>query len=279
MVKRRTTRPKRKGPKTKRKGPKTKRKSPKMKDPKIVDPEFSKETHKGTKASSHCELCERSYHYQSYATFSEYIEILHKMHALKHAYIPEDFSDMTLELKMKTNVLKPLYIGVKQFVKEINQGMKKPSTYLIPIILNLEIDTNDNHANCLVINLRTSQIELFEPHGYRTSASTLGGNPGAYNMKVKTLRRFFDRHVPGYRVINVVEEVKKTAFQTKNDPQRSTGYCVTWSLLYTHYRMLNPLIEYPTLVRYIDSKITTRLLLRYARNVEETLKSHKFDDT
>ena len=75
-------------------------------------------------------------------------------------------------------------------------------------------------------------------------------------------------------VVNVVDEVKRTAFQVEYDPERSTGYCVTWSLLYMHYRILNPDTSETALIKHIDHKITTRFLLRYARKVEETLKGY-----
>ena len=243
---------------------------------KIVDPEFSNSTHKGTHASSHCELCERSYHYQSYSTFTDFIEIIHEKRKLSHVYMPKDFSDMTIELVFKTKDIKPLFIGLKRFKKEVMKGIKDPSISLIPVVFNIEIEKDDNHANCIVINKQSAQIELFEPHGHRMSASTLGGNVGAYHQKLTLLRKFWKPILPNYNVINVVDEVKKTAFQMNKDPVRSTGYCVTWSLLYAHYRILNPTIDYKTLIRYIDHKIGTRLLLRYARKVEETLK---FDDT
>ena len=68
----------------------------------IIDPEFSNKTHKGTQASSaHCELCERSYHYQSYATFTDYIEILLENDRFMYVYSPPDYSDMTLEMVTK----------------------------------------------------------------------------------------------------------------------------------------------------------------------------------
>ena len=243
---------------------------------KIVDPEFSKSTHKGTQASSHCELCERSYHYQSYSTFTDFIEIIHEKRKLSYVYMPADFSDMTIELTFKNRKINPLFIGLQKFKKEVMKGIKDPSISLIPVVFNLEIDKGDNHANCIVIHKQSKHIELFEPHGHRMSASTLGGNVGAYNQKLTLLRKFWRPILPDYRVINVVDEVKKTAFQMNKDPVKSTGYCVTWSLLYAHYRILNPTVDYKVLIRYIDHKIGTRLLLRYARKVEETLK---FDDT
>ena len=238
----------------------------------IKDPEFAKTLHKGTQASDHCELCDRAYHYQSYSTFTDYLEILLKQKSFNYVYTPADVSDMTLELQMKSGNISSLYVKMTKFMNYVKQGLQDSQKKLIPIVLNLQIAHEDNHANCLVINKKEKRIELFEPHGHRTSSSVLGGHVRAYSKKIKSLRLFWKNHLPEYKVTNVVDEVKRTAFQVEYDPERSTGYCVTWSLLYMHYRILNPDTNEKALIKHIDHKITTRFLLRYARKVEETLK-------
>ena len=240
----------------------------------IKDPEFAKTLHKGTQASDHCELCDRAYHYQSYSTFTDYLEILLKQKSFNYVYTPADVSDMTLELQMKSGNISSLYVKMTKFMNYVKQGLQDSQKKLIPIVLNLQIAREDNHANCLVINKEEKRIELFEPHGHRTSSSVLGGHVRAYSKKIKALRLFWKSHLPEYKVVNVVDEVKRTAFQVEYDPERSTGYCVTWSLLYMHYRILNPDTNEKALIKHIDHKITTRFLLRYARKVEETLKGY-----
>lgn len=256
-----------------RKRSKTKTKTKTKKRVTIVDPTFSKEAHKGTMASSHCVLCESSYHYQSYSTFTDYIEILRDRKLLPGTYVPTPFSKMTLELSYPRHTIEPLYMGKDAFFRQVKKGLRNPQISLIPIVLNLELEVDDNHANCIVINKGTQEIELFEPHGHRSSVSTLGGNPRAYERKIRILKKFWKEGIPSYTVVNVVDVVKETAFQVKYDPQRSTGYCVTWSLLYMNYRLLNPTVPYRALIKHVNTKITTRMLLRYARQVETTLKS------
>ena len=67
--------------------------------------------------------------------------------------------------------------------------------------------------------------------------------------------------------------MKKTAFQILYDPDEHTGYCVTWAL-YAEYRILNPNVTSQNLAKYIDKKITTKLLLKYSSKVEDTLKNY-----
>jgi len=241
---------------------------------KVIDPPFSSRLHKGTKASSECALCKNKYHYQDYMIFSQYLEhLLHTEKISTEVRVPKDFSDMTLGLELSSGDIKPYYVSEKDFMSNIRSGMKDKKTKFIPVILNLEITSDDNHANVLVINKNTNEIELFEPHGYRTSASTLGGIASAYQKKMRYLKRYWKARLSTYKVVNVVDSVKRTAFQTEKDPDDHSGYCITWSLLYTHYRILNPDISTTTLLSHIDHKITTRLLMRYAKHVEETLKS------
>ena len=259
---------------TKKRQKRGKAKAKTQKKDRIKDPEFAKKLHKGTQASGHCELCDRAYHYQSYSTFTDYLEILLKRKSFSYVYTPSDISDMTLELQMKSGNISSLYVKMPTFMKYVKQGLQESKKKLIPIVLNLQIAHEDNHANCLVINKTEKRIELFEPHGHRTSSSVLGGHVRAYSKKIKALRRFWKSHLPEYKVVNVVDEVKRTAFQVEYDPERSTGYCVTWSLLYMHYRILNPDTSEKALIKHIDHKITTRFLLRYARKVEETLKGY-----
>ena len=70
---------------------------------------------------------------------------------------------------------------------------------------------------------------------------------------------------------------KKTSFQALLDPDENTGFCVTWCILFVHYRILNPNILLSRLIKHIDKIMTTNKLLKYARYIEDTLKQSKFD--
>ena len=51
-----------------------------------------------------------------------------------------------------------------------------------------------------------------------------------------------------------------------------SGLCVTWSILYLHYRILNPDLNPKKLMEYLDKTFTVKKILRYTRYVEEVLK-------
>lgn len=272
-----------------RKRVKTKRKS---KGNKIVDPPFARTISKGTAASpgqgpdkgpdkgpKGCcgidyEKDGPDYHYQSYENVAIFLEKIIKGDSdiQNDIFLFDDTSDAFLDLDLKSGHLKPLYLSHQKFIQAVRDGLKTKSRF-IPIILNLTVSQGDNHANILIINKKTKQIELFEPHGARTSSSELGGIQSAYKNKKKALKKFFKGIVPGYQVINVVDAVKQTAFQMTEDPSGHSGFCVTWSILYAHYRFLNPNRPLGELVRYMHHKITARLILRYAKHIETIAKS------
>ena len=71
-------------------------------------------------------------------------------------------------------------------------------------------------------------------------------------------------------IINTVDIINKPSFQANFDAH--SGYCVTWSILYAHYRILNPDVPLEKLIEYMDSKVNTQYLLKYAAYIEEVLK-------
>ena len=97
------------------------------------------------------------------------------------------------------------------------------------------------------------------------------GFTGAYFRKAKDLKKFMSRILPNHNFRNVSEMFKQEGFQMKYDARH--GYCVTWSILYIHYRLLNPDIQLNAIIQYIYYYITKNKLLRYAKYIETVLKN------
>ena len=131
-----------------------------------------------------------------------------------------------------------------------------------------------SHANIVIIDLQEKTIELFEPHGKRTELSTLDSLEGAYHMSDKLLKKMFSNILPKYKYISPQTYLPTYGLQARIDAY--TGLCVTWSIMYVHYRLLNPNMNRKTIVRYM-SKLKKNFLLKYAKYVEETIKMHKYD--
>jgi hypothetical protein len=250
-----------------RKGSSKKRSSKKSK---IKNPPFSKKRNLGSDATEGL----IQYHYQYYTNITDYIvhlcdtkkSLRNKICLLKdpiEATITFDQTDF------KKGIF-PKYITQSKIIEFIKGCIATPKTYFIPILLET-VKKKENHANIILIDIRKKQIELFEPHGNRGDESTLHNIQKTYLKKKRSVQRFFKSFLSDFKFINVVDKINKHSLQSKYDS--NSGYCITWSLLYFHYRVLNPRISYQRIIKHIDKKIKLDLLLKYASHVEETLKS------
>jgi len=227
---------------------------------KIIDIPFAGKIHKGTNAS-HGDI---EYQYQNYSNILNFFRnIKLKLCLFDNSFINLDIDDLGKGIFT-------IY-DLKIFIKNINKCIKYKHNF-IPVVFNL-ISSEGNHANILLINKKNKTIELFEPHGSRTSSSTLGGVVGIYRKKLKELNKFWKNILSDYSVINSVDYQSGTAFQAKYDPENHSGYCVSWTILFVHYRLLNPNTKLDILIKYISDKITTKKLLQYTKYIEENIKS------
>jgi len=226
----------------------------------IKDVPLDKKPNKGTKASSNFV----DYHYQRLDNIINFIKLETKQRNDIHYSKPPENS--FLEVNIVTNKIKPLYTSLEEFINVIQESKNKKH---LPITVNIQLPTH-SHANIILIDNELKNVEYFEPHGYKKEESTLEGIPNAYHNKLKMLRKFFSEVLPDYQFINASDYFKREGFQMKHDARH--GYCVTWSVLYLHYRLLNPNLEIDKLIRYLYYHITLSKLLRYARYIEKVLK-------
>lgn len=234
---------------------KSKRKT--IKKDKIIDIPFSKYKSKGTKAT----IGVIYFHYQKYSNINNF------------------FSNLNRDLKNKINLnSQQLVINAKgkKLSLENSQDFNFSGNLNILII---DLDTKeDRHANIAIINNINNTIEYYEPHGYRRNKySEIADIKGIYIKKNKLLKQYFQELLPEHSFIDVMSMNKKTSFQALLDPDENTGFCVTWCILFVHYRILNPNILLSQLIKHIDKTMTTTKLLKYAKYIEETLKQSKFD--
>ena len=128
----------------------------------------------------------------------------------------------------------------------------------------------DSHANIIIIDIKEKTIELFEPHGKTSDCSTLDSFKGAYFIKNKWIKKIFSNYLPDYKYFSPNDYLPKYGLQQKIDEY--TGFCIPWSILYVHYRILNPNIPVKKIVKRINN-ITLKFLLRYTSYIEEVIKN------
>ena len=239
-----------KRPKKSKRLKKSKRKSSKKykKTKKIIDIPFSKYKSKGTRAT----LGNIEFHYQEYRNIKNFFRVMN---------FDVNYDNPILHLFARENKVDYISIPDLRFDKKFNI-----------VIINLNT-TEGNHANIAIVNNINNTIEYYEPHGYRKNKnSEIAGIKGIYHKKIKVLTDIFRRLLPNHSFIDAVSTNKKTSFQVELDPDEHTGFCITWCILFVHYRLLNPDILLSRLVKHIDKIMTTIKLLKYARHIEDTIK-------
>jgi hypothetical protein len=226
----------------------------------IVDVPLDKETNKGTKASSNFV----DYDYQR---LNNIIRFIHsEMKQRNDIYYFKPLEDSFIEVNIITKEIKPSYLPQTEYIENIKKSVSKR---YIPITVNIQLPTH-SHANVILIDNELKNIEYFEPHGYKKEESTLESIENAVGIKLRLLKLFFSKLLPDYKFINVGDYFKRQGFQMKHDARH--GYCVTWSIIYVHYRFLNPSLPINILIKYLYYHITRNKLLRYARYIEKVLK-------
>ncbi len=187
--------------------------------------------------------------------------------------------DIPKDVRKPRDKIEGIYTDIEKFkvnFKKFNNKRFTPIT--INNLLPLSNGQIENHANMLLIDNKLKQIELFEPHGYKPEKSSKNDSNKAYKIKTEAIKDFFintefdnSKHkLSTYKFISSADFVQREGFQGLFDS--NSGYCVTWSSLYCHYRILNPDVPVNIIVEYMDNSIVTGTILRYAKHIEDTLK-------
>ena len=267
----------------KKKNPKknTKKKNTKKKKTKkfnVIDVPLADKVSLGSKAS----IGSIDYHYQKYYnTFAFIKKEIDKDDKLKNMVCIPDTSDW-LPSFVKLNFFKDIdsikphlesvkpvdpFVSKDNFMEELNKCMDHR---LVPISLEIVVPNVGTHANVIIIDTKKKTVELFEPHGARSNQSELESISRAYFKVSKNVHKFVRMNLPDFTYIPPSKYEPEDGLQVRLDA--FSGLCVTWSILYLHYRILNPDLNPKKLMEYLDKTFTVKKILRYTRYVEEVLK-------
>jgi ankyrin repeat protein len=157
--------------------------------------------------------------------------------------------------------------------------------FIIPI--GIELSNNDysyGHANILIFDFLTMEVERFEPHG---AESPYGFD---YNPKLldNTLKNKIDIENLGFKYIIPNDYLQKIGFQIKEiyelksdyigDPN---GFCVAWCIWWADIRLTNPSIDRVKLVKLLSKQIVNdeysyKKLIRNYSNVITKIRDKIF---
>lgn len=261
--------------KSKRKKQKKIKKLTKKKKFSIIDVPVSSKQSLGTNAS----LGIINYNYLSYSnTFMFLDKIITRNNKLKKTVcIPDigegwmrSFLNITLSNESGKSIytIKPLNVeSTDEFINAINKCL---SHRFVPINFGINVPDVGGHANIILFDNKHKTIEHFEPHGNRGKKSELESISRAYMKTSKNIKRFFKKYYPDYKYIPPNDYESKYGLQVKVD--LFSGLCVTWCILYVHYRIINPNVPLKNLIKYLDKKVNKRFLSKYTHYIEETIK-------
>lgn len=131
------------------------------------------------------------------------------------------------------------------FARQVKYCGLKTMMFLVRII-NFQ-DTNETHANMLMINNQNKEYERFEPHGGI-------GYPGID----EAIERYMEKHLKHYKYVPTVDYCPMAGPQAIQSQahydcgSQVAGFCVVFSTLYAHLRMLNPLYSRSEVVEQIN---------------------------
>ena len=274
-------RPRKKKQKQKQKQKQTQKQTQKQKQKQkqIIDVPFSREKSRGSRAS----LGQINYHYQEFGNTFRYFDILLKKNKrfrdvvcipkigdswmrafLVHQFIKKDEGSYTFLSIRPTDP----DIDTMLFVKKIKECLNNHQ--IVPVNFTLEIPNFGKHANMIIFDAKHKTIEHFEPHGHHEDSQWSISR--AYTKVITGVKKFSLNYFPEYTVISPKDYEPKNGLQTTVDA--FNGMCVSWSILYLNYRILNPETKSNILVKHINRKIKRVKLLQFTRYVERVLKKY-----
>lgn len=118
------------------------------------------------------------------------------------------------------------------------------------------------HSNSAIVDHRLKTVEHFEPHGGETGLFASDKEDEKHKIAIdQAWKRLVSEELPGYRYIPFWEvcpgelgpqtsEYCESWKQLRKD-FNVTGFCVAWSALYLHLRLLNPDIPAPVITKYM----------------------------
>lgn len=176
-----------------------------------------------------------------------------------------DFSPSLITWNEMTHVL---FIS-DQLTKIINDALKNPNITYVVMDVYVLFEAG-GHANLLLYNKNTNELERFEPHG------------GVYGKQLidDKFAKYFSKLIPNVKYVAPYQYMK-LGFQMFDTNEKSyntnigdvTGFCLAWAYWYADMRIQFSSIRRDKLIKYIitqinDKHIRYRSVVRnYAANI------------
>lgn len=175
-----------------------------------------------------------------------------------------------------------LWVNYKLYINEnfnilLNKCIDNNNKIFIIIPIGIELH-NGGHANYLIYDIRSQEIERFEPHG-STFPFGFNYNPDLLDETLEIQFKKFNKNIKyfrpkdyipkiGFQIMDILEEKNKKI----GDPG---GFCALWSLWYVDMRLLYRDVNREVLVNELIKTIKYRkisfknLIRNYSKNIIE----------
>lgn len=154
---------------------------------------------------------------------------------------------------------------VKDWVlKELKRCFSQTKSRFTVGILSLTLDTGVSHANALIFDSENKIITRFEPHG---AGLEINYNVGELDSQIGI---WMGRNLNGWTYqapihycptsgpqtleTKIYYDSKMKALYGENLNKEAGGFCSAWSLLFLHYRLVNPELSDRDIVEYMVSE-------------------------
>jgi len=131
------------------------------------------------------------------------------------------------------------------------------------------------HANVLIFDTVLKTIDRYDPHGNLCGKFSC---PSYDQDKVDDiLKAQFKKILPEYKFIYLSVACPTAGIQHV-EPRNRNGYCVTWSLMFTVLRILNPGKSYEEINKHMLIGTNTEIfskMLKFAKFYSDIIKKHK----
>ena len=161
-------------------------------------------------------------------------------------------------------------ISLPYALQSISNCLNTPDRFVVLSYQIVSPKFSISHANSIIIDKKLKIVELFEPHGALTETTTMNGMVGAYKQIDENIEKFIAANFQGYKYRPPHDYLPSFGLQVKVDAYN--GLCVTWNILYIHYKLLNPDVPSKTLISHINRYTKLDVILRYAKYVKYMLK-------
>jgi len=219
------------------------------------------------------------YHYQNIKNvINFFLKIVRQDPRLRFnvVCIPEGRNPINPELKGSVFIyLKQNKLYQSPGIKQSIEDCSRRGIQFVIMTLNIadtEGPEGSSHQNMLIVDTKKGTMERFEPHGQIKRIFYKDDQKKIDKIIRKDLIRKHNLKLK-YLSPNLISPLKGP--QQKADA--FCGMCVTFSIMYTHLRLLNPHLSQKEVTEMMMRGTKARVkekILKYARFVEDILKKH-----